>query len=277
MPPTRPRGRAPKSRPRASASPRRPSPTSCATPARAICGCASSPREATSRFPCAMTAPDSTWKRRGAAARPARAWAWSAWRSVWRSPAARSSCARRPDRARYCWQHSRWPPAKRSAQVDPRRARGRPRPRARGPPLAPERDAGRRGRRRGRERRGSARDREPREARRCPHGHRHEGHHRPGGGGGDGGATRREGRQGGEGYVQRVGGDAGPDVLTARQREVLRLVAGGKSTKEIAFALNLSVKTVETHRAQIMERLGIRDVAGLVRYALRTGLIPPEG
>lgn len=80
-----------------------------------------------------------------------------------------------------------------------------------------------------------------------------------------------------EGYAQRVGADAGPDVLTARQREVLRLVAGGKSTKEIAFALNLSVKTVETHRAQIMERLGIRDVAGLVRYALRTGLIPPEG
>jgi DNA-binding NarL/FixJ family response regulator len=80
-----------------------------------------------------------------------------------------------------------------------------------------------------------------------------------------------------EGYVQRVGGDTGVDVLTARQREVLRLVAGGKSTKEIAFMLNVSVKTVETHRAQIMDRLGIRDVAGLVRYALRTGLIPPEG
>lgn len=81
-----------------------------------------------------------------------------------------------------------------------------------------------------------------------------------------------------EGYVQRVGGDTGAaDVLTARQREVLRHVASGKSTKEIAFVLNLSVKTVETHRAQIMERLGIRDVAGLVRYALRTGLIPPEG
>jgi DNA-binding NarL/FixJ family response regulator len=81
-----------------------------------------------------------------------------------------------------------------------------------------------------------------------------------------------------EGYVQRVGGDAGgADVLTVRQREVLRHVAGGKSTKEIAFMLNVSVKTVETHRAQIMERLGIRDVAGLVRYALRTGLIPPEG
>src|SRR3954464_15792302 len=80
-----------------------------------------------------------------------------------------------------------------------------------------------------------------------------------------------------EGYVQRVGGESAADVLTARQREVLRLVAGGKSTKEIAYDLNLSVKTVETHRAQIMERLGIRDVAGLVRYALRTGLIPPEG
>lgn len=79
-----------------------------------------------------------------------------------------------------------------------------------------------------------------------------------------------------EGYVQRVGGEAGPDVLTARQREVLRLVADGKSTKEIAFVLNLSVKTIETHRAQIMERLGIRDIAGLVRYALRTGLVPPE-
>src|SRR5258705_200877 len=80
-----------------------------------------------------------------------------------------------------------------------------------------------------------------------------------------------------EGYVQRVGGDAGPDGLTARPREVLRLVAGGKSTEESAFVLNLSGKTVETHRPQIMERLGIRDVAGLVRYALRTGLIPPEG
>ena len=76
-----------------------------------------------------------------------------------------------------------------------------------------------------------------------------------------------------EGYVQRVGGEAATDVLTARQREVLKLVAGGKSTKEIAFDLNLSVKTVETHRAQIMERLGIRDVAGLVRYALKTGLV----
>lgn len=80
-----------------------------------------------------------------------------------------------------------------------------------------------------------------------------------------------------EGYVQRVGGEPAAEVLTARQREVLSLIAAGKSTKEAAYALNLSVKTVETHRAQIMERLGIRDVPGLVRYALRTGLVPPDG
>lgn len=79
-----------------------------------------------------------------------------------------------------------------------------------------------------------------------------------------------------EGYVQRVGAGAGDDPLTPRQREVLKRVAEGRSTKEIAFDLGLSVKTVETHRAQIMERLGIRDVAGLVRYAMRTGLVPPE-
>lgn len=79
-----------------------------------------------------------------------------------------------------------------------------------------------------------------------------------------------------DGYVQRVGAGAGPDPLTPRQREVLKRIAEGRSTKEIAFDLNLSVKTVETHRAQIMERLGIRDVAGLVRYAMRTGLVPPE-
>lgn len=79
-----------------------------------------------------------------------------------------------------------------------------------------------------------------------------------------------------DGYVQRVGVGAGPDPLTPRQRDVLKRIAEGRSTKEIAFDLNLSVKTVETHRAQIMDRLGIRDVAGLVRYAMRTGLVPPE-
>jgi DNA-binding NarL/FixJ family response regulator len=64
--------------------------------------------------------------------------------------------------------------------------------------------------------------------------------------------------------------------LTPRQREIVQLIAEGKSTKEIAFLLIVSVKTVETHRAQLMERLGIHDVAGLVRYAMRVGLVPPE-
>jgi len=56
----------------------------------------------------------------------------------------------------------------------------------------------------------------------------------------------------------------------------LQLIAEGQSTKEIARSLNISGKTVETHRAQLMERLNIHDIAGLVRYALRTGLIRLE-
>jgi DNA-binding NarL/FixJ family response regulator len=64
--------------------------------------------------------------------------------------------------------------------------------------------------------------------------------------------------------------------LTPRQREILQLVAEGKSTKEVAQLLELSAKTVETHRAQIMDRLGIRDLAGLVRYAVRTGLVSSD-
>jgi DNA-binding NarL/FixJ family response regulator len=80
-----------------------------------------------------------------------------------------------------------------------------------------------------------------------------------------------------EGYIQRVGTDAPLDeTLTPRQREVLQLIAEGHSTKEIAHRLGLSGKTVETHRAQLMERLKIYDVAGLVRYAIRIGLITPE-
>ena len=61
--------------------------------------------------------------------------------------------------------------------------------------------------------------------------------------------------------------------LTSRQREVLQLIAEGKTTKEIAFTLNLSAKTVETHRAQLMERLDIYDIPGLVRYAISKGVI----
>lgn len=66
------------------------------------------------------------------------------------------------------------------------------------------------------------------------------------------------------------------DGLTPRQREILQLVAEGKSTKEVASLLNLSVKTVEAHRSQIMSRLEIHDLASLVRYAIRTGLVSPE-
>lgn len=68
-------------------------------------------------------------------------------------------------------------------------------------------------------------------------------------------------------------GEASIDALTPRQREILQLVAEGKSTKQIAFTLAISVKTVETHRAALMERLGIRDVAGLVLYAVRNRLV----
>ncbi len=62
-------------------------------------------------------------------------------------------------------------------------------------------------------------------------------------------------------------------ALTPRQIEILKLIANGRSTKEIAQELHISIKTVEAHRANIMERLDIRDVAGLVRYALKTGLV----
>lgn len=64
--------------------------------------------------------------------------------------------------------------------------------------------------------------------------------------------------------------------LTPRQREILQLIAEGRSTREIAGRLSISIKTVETHRAQIMERLDVRDVASLTRYAIRLGLITPE-
>ena len=80
-----------------------------------------------------------------------------------------------------------------------------------------------------------------------------------------------------DGYLRDGGDEPTPlEALTDRQREILQLVAEGKSTKEIAHLLDLSVKTVETHRTRIMERLDIHDVPGLVRFALRAGLIQPE-
>lgn len=61
--------------------------------------------------------------------------------------------------------------------------------------------------------------------------------------------------------------------IPARQREILQLIAEGKHTKEIAAILGVGVKTVETHRARLMDRLDIHDVAGLVRFAIRAGLV----
>ncbi len=78
-------------------------------------------------------------------------------------------------------------------------------------------------------------------------------------------------------YVRRVGGGTSPlDRLTMRQREVLQLIAEGHTTQEIAQILEISSKTVETHRAQLMTRLDIHDIAGLVRYAIRVGLVVLE-
>jgi len=79
-------------------------------------------------------------------------------------------------------------------------------------------------------------------------------------------------------YLQRI---VQPDaeaasILTAREREVLQLMAEGKSTKEIAYAFNLSVKTVDVHRQRIMEKLDIHSVAELTKYAIREGLTPLE-
>jgi len=74
-----------------------------------------------------------------------------------------------------------------------------------------------------------------------------------------------------------MGGARDPlDALTPRQREILQLVAEGHTSKDIAQRLALSFKTVEGHRAQVMERLGIHDLAGLVRFAVRAGLVTSE-
>lgn len=75
-------------------------------------------------------------------------------------------------------------------------------------------------------------------------------------------------------YLMRTTGSQGPvDQLTKRQREILQLIAKGYTSKEMAQMLNLSPKTIETHRTQLMKQLDIHDVAGLVRYAIRVGLV----
>jgi DNA-binding NarL/FixJ family response regulator len=80
-----------------------------------------------------------------------------------------------------------------------------------------------------------------------------------------------------EKYLAHSARGHGPlERLTARQREVLQLIAEGHNTKEIAYLLKVSVKTVEAHRTQLTHRLGIFDIPGLVRCAMRSGLVPME-
>ncbi|MCX7669202.1 MAG: response regulator transcription factor, partial [Anaerolineae bacterium] len=74
----------------------------------------------------------------------------------------------------------------------------------------------------------------------------------------------------------RAGAQTMHEPLTTREREVLKLIAEGYSSPEIAERLVLSPRTVETHRANIMRKLELRSTADLIRYAIRHGIIPPE-
>ena len=77
------------------------------------------------------------------------------------------------------------------------------------------------------------------------------------------------------GFLDRADKASDYDPLTPRELEVLKLVAEGRSSREIAELLVVSIKTVERHRADILHRLGLRDRVGLTRYAIRRGLIEP--
>ena len=76
-----------------------------------------------------------------------------------------------------------------------------------------------------------------------------------------------------EGYLAPT--SRAPDLLAPRERQILRLIAEGKTSKEIAVLLDLTVKSVESYRSRIMEKLDIHQTAGLVRYAIRRGIIEP--
>jgi DNA-binding NarL/FixJ family response regulator len=78
-----------------------------------------------------------------------------------------------------------------------------------------------------------------------------------------------------EAYVRRVGDLSPLERLTPRQREILQLIAEGHTNREMAKVLGISIKTVDTHRRLLMETLDLHDVAALVRFAVRVGLIPP--
>jgi RNA polymerase sigma factor (sigma-70 family) len=73
--------------------------------------------------------------------------------------------------------------------------------------------------------------------------------------------------------LERTGAEDSYELLTPREREILQLVAEGKSSKEIATLLNLSVYTVETHRAKLMQKLNLRSVPEVILYAVRKGII----
>ncbi|KAF0250419.1 MAG: TRAP-type C4-dicarboxylate transporter periplasmic solute-binding protein [bacterium] len=76
-----------------------------------------------------------------------------------------------------------------------------------------------------------------------------------------------------EGFVRKVDNEDTKDSLTSREREILQLIAEGKTNKEIANILSLSLKTIETHRTNLMKKLQVKEVTGLVQYAIRKGLI----
>jgi RNA polymerase sigma factor (sigma-70 family) len=78
------------------------------------------------------------------------------------------------------------------------------------------------------------------------------------------------------GYLQAQLGKDLLEALTPRQREVLQLIAQGKSTKEIAIVLNISTNTAKTHRHKLMAKLGVHEISGVVRYAAKFGLIDSE-
>jgi DNA-binding NarL/FixJ family response regulator len=75
-------------------------------------------------------------------------------------------------------------------------------------------------------------------------------------------------------YIRRTNVDlSSREGLSSRQTQILKLIAEGRTTKQVALQLAISVKTVETHRSALMKRIGVRDVAGLVRYAVKVGLV----
>lgn len=92
-------------------------------------------------------------------------------------------------------------------------------------------------------------------------------------GSGDTYLSPRVSRQVVQSFIRPPDADSGLEALSPRQREILKAVAVGRTTKQIAYDLGVSIKTIETHRAQIMDRLNIHDVAGLVRFSIRTGLV----